>query len=575
MTRDDAFALLGLSHDADVRAIKRAYAAKLKNTRPDADPEGFQQLHAAYRLALHWAESRDSFEFEDEDEGEPANEEAADANGSEASERANATGGPAYEPAHAGASEDPREDDDEDEDEDDALDDDGEPHQRAGVRVDGLDLEAFFDDLLRAAFEPRQQRLRDWLHAQPVLWSLQHKSMIGFWLIHLLDERKPPIPGSNFEYLAEFFGYHDLHHGYDPLMLRHLRERMDTVWFQERKRRDSPGIAMVVEPSAPAPWSKEASLARMREEQARSSAREVAAATSVTTSARRWAALDRLAPELRAEALLKIAMRDHRQLIDPPNRWRDLWKMAIPQYAAGLREFLLRSGDGAPDAEPAAVPPAFPSAFRAEQVRFWLAAGDGDRWSWPRTQVALVRSAAWGLLLMLVIFSGGLMEGAAPAQVLGTISELWPSPLILFAAWLGLASVKSILLWQAAPEPGHRLARLAHRLLVPALAGASLVWTARSDITLTSFYLALAAMIVAVVRHHGATQRAKGDERNPGLPAPLKQLPILIVLAAFASLPMIPEARMLAFAALLCFWVGAWTSWALSLILNMERQRKA
>ena len=47
-----AFHLLGLAPDADERAIKRAYAARLKSSRPDEDPEGFQRLNQAYQAAL-------------------------------------------------------------------------------------------------------------------------------------------------------------------------------------------------------------------------------------------------------------------------------------------------------------------------------------------------------------------------------------------------------------------------------------------------------------------------------------------------------------------------------------------
>jgi hypothetical protein len=50
-----AFDRLGLAPDADERAIKRAYAARLKTTRPEDDPQGFQALNDAYRAALAWS----------------------------------------------------------------------------------------------------------------------------------------------------------------------------------------------------------------------------------------------------------------------------------------------------------------------------------------------------------------------------------------------------------------------------------------------------------------------------------------------------------------------------------------
>lgn len=50
----DCWVVLGIERFSDKKTIKIAYAKLLKQTRPDEDPEGFQQLHRAYKSALSW-----------------------------------------------------------------------------------------------------------------------------------------------------------------------------------------------------------------------------------------------------------------------------------------------------------------------------------------------------------------------------------------------------------------------------------------------------------------------------------------------------------------------------------------
>jgi hypothetical protein len=52
----DCWTVLGLEPTADERAVLRAYARKLRETRPEDDPEGFQRLLAAREQALAWRE---------------------------------------------------------------------------------------------------------------------------------------------------------------------------------------------------------------------------------------------------------------------------------------------------------------------------------------------------------------------------------------------------------------------------------------------------------------------------------------------------------------------------------------
>jgi hypothetical protein len=52
----DCWTVLGLEPTADERAVLRAYARRLRETRPEDDPEGFQRLLAAREQALAWRE---------------------------------------------------------------------------------------------------------------------------------------------------------------------------------------------------------------------------------------------------------------------------------------------------------------------------------------------------------------------------------------------------------------------------------------------------------------------------------------------------------------------------------------
>lgn len=68
------FEILGIQPTTSEADIKRAYARKLKTTRPDEDPEGFQALHEARNEALDWARYQREWgdDGEDDDDGEGA-----------------------------------------------------------------------------------------------------------------------------------------------------------------------------------------------------------------------------------------------------------------------------------------------------------------------------------------------------------------------------------------------------------------------------------------------------------------------------------------------------------------------
>jgi hypothetical protein len=213
---------LGLDADADERAVKRAYAARLKTTRPDSDPEGFQQLHEAYQAALVWVRSG-------RDEVAAWDAEAHLHETTEAQATAEIGPEPSLQPQlrHRQQGLQRAEALLERTQEDRPL----APARSATDETDApLDLAGFLDACIDRAVHSGAEDLRRWLQAQPGLWSLQRKAVVAQALLQRLAAERLPIPQQRFDAIAAFFGLDDLHGGYDAYTVHRLRHRLHLAW---------------------------------------------------------------------------------------------------------------------------------------------------------------------------------------------------------------------------------------------------------------------------------------------------------------------------------------------------------
>lgn len=192
------FELLGLAPDADIRSIKRAYARLVRITRPEDDPDGFQRLHAAYRAALHHAESTTGTTVSSPEHGSGA----APAGASPCAIPMADMRRP--EPVAARS-----------------------PPRQAAER---FDVETFCGQAIEQAGGGDAEALDAWLHTCPALWSLECKADTGRRLLDRLYREPPPMPGACQQVLLHFFDLDHVGSGIDPLRLHSLRRRMQLRW---------------------------------------------------------------------------------------------------------------------------------------------------------------------------------------------------------------------------------------------------------------------------------------------------------------------------------------------------------
>ncbi|MGH8036295.1 MAG: J domain-containing protein [Stenotrophomonas sp.] len=206
---------LELEPDADERAIKRAYAKRLRSTRPDEDPAGFQQLHEAYQAALDWAQYRVQWDVEESagDGDKPhalANTDAPPIRQEPLAPLHDATASLRM-PHERTAMDTP-------------------PADRAPLPDPALDVEQIAHDMVDAAAEASPDVLAHWLLDHPALWSLSEKPRIGEAVLECLAWTKLPIHEDSFDALSACFGWNELGSGVDPLELDECRSRLHGLW---------------------------------------------------------------------------------------------------------------------------------------------------------------------------------------------------------------------------------------------------------------------------------------------------------------------------------------------------------
>jgi hypothetical protein len=436
---------LGIGDDADERAIKRAYAAKLRTTRPDEDPEGFQRLHEAYQAALDWARSGPHEAWNDEIEDEGPDDGAEDRAVGPDEERTT-TGAAAVairetllrDAAMAEA----------------AATADETPATGDAMQVDVFDHDAFFDACFDIARHGGRDELQRWLDAQPILWSLQYKAQIGHWLLQAMHAQQPAMPPARFDQLANYFGLLDLRSGYDAYFIQRLRHRLQIAW-------------------------------ELRTSQLRALAERTAdEGTSVVAAMRQTA-------------------RILRDLSRPFALWRALLSALMPMYPSAVRRFLYRLDHGhlddlPPPIEPAQVAFWIAASDRSRLPRQRLAVVGARLLAYT----ALATLLYFGLTLLATPDHRSADAGTWASIPLHQVAVFSASAMGL--AWLLWTAYDLFATWQSREDAPDERRPMLRRFAIPALLAIALAiaWTAPDGwIGGAGSVLLMAAALAAWSRH--------------------------------------------------------------------------
>lgn len=217
MQRDLSF--LGLDECADERAIKRAYARLLRDTRPDIDPAGFQRLNEVYRAALDWLQQREASSSTTGVGAPAAQAPHATPEGRTAS-AANDGGSPAPPQAASAAW--------------DAVaypTAPPPPLSAQSAEAPAFDEAAFLHELAQRAAEGDAAALHEWLRDLPALWSLAEKARVSLSVLAAFEQDALPLPEECFDVVAAFFGLDRDFALLHPFQLEALRTSADAAWY--------------------------------------------------------------------------------------------------------------------------------------------------------------------------------------------------------------------------------------------------------------------------------------------------------------------------------------------------------
>ncbi|QWF15136.1 J domain-containing protein [Lysobacter capsici] len=206
------FEHLGIEPGADEREIKRAYARRLRQVRPDDDPAGFQALHEAYQACLGYAQHLRWQAMQDAqvESDDPAPASQASEHGDTAAD----AGVAAQAQAHGDRSRETRTDDEPDREADRKPDDTLDEPDELAPSLREFDFNAFMSELLqRAAYQPSAGLAR-WLRESEPLYSLDLKLALRAPVSQVLAQIERPLPVEATAVIFEFFsldvvGEHD------------------------------------------------------------------------------------------------------------------------------------------------------------------------------------------------------------------------------------------------------------------------------------------------------------------------------------------------------------------------------